>query len=168
MNAKILTGLCILLFVCSGSSSVDVKSHLSKIEYGADPSTYINKGGEVTIQVTLMGKKIDAADWQTINGEIAIESEPEDSSIPSSVSSGGTFSFTPEKDTWLILNYEGDDTYPKAEKNILIGVLYFSSPLVSSQFIMLFIILIIALLSYRLFMRRKLDITSLWREIRGE
>jgi len=169
MNPRLFTGLCILLMLSGISSAqVEKQSYISKIEYGASPSKYIGKGEEVTVQVMVMGKKMDATEWGLVTGTVKVEAEPVNSAIPSTVSSGGTISFTPESDTWLTLTFDGDDTYQGSEKKILIGVLYFSSPIVSSQFILMFIILIIALLSYRLFSRGKLDINSLWGNIRGE
>jgi len=144
------------------SAQVNVQSHISKIEYEANPSKYVDKGEEVTLTVVVKGKKMDATEWDAVSGTVKVKAEPENSAIPDSVSSGGTITFTPESDTWLTLTFEGDSTYQASEKKILIGVLYFSSPIVSSQFIMMFIILIIALLSYRLFSRGKLDVKSLW------
>jgi len=166
----IKAGILILLLLSSvGSAEVKVKSHISRIDYEVNPGSYVNRGEEVTITVTVMGKRMDDVEWKPITGTVEIESDPGNSAIPDSVPGGGTISFTPESDTWLTLKFKGDSTYQASEeKKILIGVLYFSSPLMSSEFIMLFILLIVALLSYRLFSRGKLDINSLWREIRGE
>jgi len=169
MNAKILTGLCILLLASGMSSaSVEIKTHISKIVHEVNPSTYVNRGEEVTITAVVMGKKVDDIDWEPADVTVKIESDPGNPGIPSQRPSGESFSFTPQRDTWITLTFEGDGTYQASQKKILIGVLYFSSPLVSSQFIMLSIILILTLLSYRLFSRRKLDAKSLWGEIRGE
>ncbi len=170
MDAKILIGLCILLLLSGvGSAEVKVKSHISKIEYEVNPSKYVNKGEEVTLTVTIMGKGVNEIDWRPVAGTVKVKAEPENPAIPDSVLSGGTITFTPKSDTWITLTFGGDETYQASEeKKILIGVLYFSSPLISPEFIILFILLIIALLSYRLFSRGKLDINSLWKEIGGK
>jgi len=171
MNAKIPIGICILLLACGISSAqVNVNPYISRIEYEVTPSKYVNKGETVTIQVQVMGKHKDATTWDQVSGTVEVSSDPVNSAIPvgKTVPGGGTVSFIPDKDTWVTLKFNGHAPYPASEKKILIGVLYFSSPLVSSQFIMLLIILILALLSYRFFGRGKLDINSLFREIRGE
>lgn len=169
MNSRILAGLCILLLLSSmNSAKVTIKSHISKIEYGISPSRYVDKGKAVTIQVMVMGKKMNNGTWAKIPATVDISANPANPAIPSTVSSGGTISFTPTSDTWIGMTFGGDATYQGSEKKILIGVLHFSSPIVSSNFILLSIILIIALLSYRLFSRGKLDINSLWGEIRGD
>jgi len=170
MNSRLLTGLCILLLVASGATSayVTIKTHISRIYYQVNPSKYVNKGEEVVITVMVMGKTIDETEWKPVTGTVKVESKPTNPAIPPTISSGSTITFTPEGDTWITLTYEGDGTYEGSREEILIGALHFSSPLVSSQFIMLFIILIIVLFSYRLFTRGKLDVKSLWGEIRGE
>ena len=150
------------------SAEVKIKSHISKIEYGISPRRYVNKGEAVTIQVMVMGKRMNNDTWAKIPVTINVEADPANPAIQPTVSSGGTISFTPDSDTWIRMTFEGDDTYMGSENKVLIGVLHFSSPFLSSHFIMLFIILIIALLSYRLFSRGKLDINSVWGEIRGD
>ncbi|MBU4341797.1 MAG: hypothetical protein KJ928_04305 [Candidatus Altiarchaeota archaeon] len=169
MNSRLLTGLCILLLVASGATSTGVTiTYRSRIDYQVTPRKYVNKDKEVTITVMVMGKTIAETEWKPVIGTVKVESEPTNSDIPPTIPSKGTITFTPVGDTLITLTYDGDDTHEGSREEILIGVLHFSSPLVSSQFIMLFIILIIVLFSYRLFTRGKLDVKSLWGEIRGE
>lgn len=169
MNPRVLL-LCLLVISAgTGYAQISKLTGISKISYKAEPSTYVNKDEKVKITVEVMGKKADGYEWKKIPGDVKITAKPGNVAIPPTVSSGGSFTFPAHEYTRITLSFEGNNDYAGSENAVLIGVPYISSPLLSlsPEFIMLFIILIIALLSYRFFTRGKLDMASWWQEIKG-
>ncbi|MBN2013750.1 MAG: hypothetical protein JW778_01080 [Candidatus Altiarchaeota archaeon] len=73
-----------------------------------------------------------------------------------------------QKAAHVILYYEGGDLCSEAEASFILGREDLSSIITSVDFILLLIIFILLIFSYRWFKRGRLDFYEMWQEFRGE
>ncbi|ODS42921.1 MAG: hypothetical protein MSIBF_06580 [Candidatus Altiarchaeales archaeon IMC4] len=134
---------------------------------------FVSPGTKVSITGTLT----DACNGSPVSGgTISLNTSENVAMItPRALSTGlggnVTFAFTiGEKSTTAKLTFNGSNQYADSEDSVYIDVWSFSSFwfLLSPDVVLLILIFIVGLLSYRFFRKGRIDFGGMWRELRGE
>jgi len=177
--------LLIHLVIGPSSAQMRIKSN-SEIKLSREPDKYsINRGTEITINLELINKGTGGG----IAGQIVnVTFDKEPSKVPSVVKpsglsegdkegdyylktdADGKFSFTiePEDTVAIYFYYSGTDDISPSRGRIWINVLWSKSELLSADFVILMLILVTGVFSYRFFKQKRGDIDSWLQDLRGE
>ncbi len=136
----------------------------------------IDSGDLVTISLTLFcgvfpipNERVEITSANYQNELLGVSKVGDKAYVTTDAVGNANFNLTMRQDlAQITLYYAGGDACGETEDNFIVGSTETRSIITSVEFILLIIIFIIAILSYRFFKRGRLDFHEMWQELMGE